>query len=304
MPTAHPGMGQQLTPVDSTSNSRSCFIRSHLPSWAAVQLGLSIFALAVIARSLLQRLHSWITRSFTQSHQPHLQDLLRYRAQNNQSWSPHLHERALQGMSEKRQNRAMVVDPQAQRWKASLESMPRSLMSRPPPAPPLTPPELSTTVFTYEERSRSQQSFIHQPNPDYTSESPVSPEDHSVSMSPLTSRRRSYNKTLPIGIPTQPTRSVSEADAVADLTTSPSSYPPTSPLLPPPPPGFPAWADGTKARNIDVQGEIISLLDGDGAGWSRHTRVYGGGVCLACAAAGTDHGGGFYGSTVRPEEMR
>jgi hypothetical protein len=77
-------------------------------------------------------------------------------------------------------------------------------------------------------------------------------------------------------------------------------------VLPPAPPGFfGADEDGTKAmREIDVRGEIISVVDGDGAGWTRHTRVYGGGVCLACAASGGNHGGGFYGATVRPEEMR
>jgi hypothetical protein len=60
-----------------------------------------------------------------------------------------------------------------------------------------------------------------------------------------------------------------------------------------------------EATQIDMQGEIVSMLNSDGAGWTRHTRVYGGGVCLACAAAGREHGdGGFYGATVRPEEMR
>jgi len=53
---------------------------------------------------------------------------------------------------------------------------------------------------------------------------------------------------------------------------------------------------------IKVQGEIISVTDGHGAGWQRHTRVYGGGVCLACAASGRE--GGFYGDNVHPEEKR
>ncbi|GKT91374.1 hypothetical protein Ct61P_09224 [Colletotrichum tofieldiae] len=83
------------------------------------------------------------------------------------------------------------------------------------------------------------------------------------------------------------------------MTFSPSSYPPTSPLLPGPPPiyGEIRYDEATN-REILVQGEIISLLDGAGAGWKRHTRVYGGGVCLACAASGDDgHHGGFYGRT-------
>lgn len=102
----------------------------------------------------------------------------------------------------------------------------------------------------------------------------------------------------------------------------PSSYPPMSPLLPPPPPtsatmghGDPAaipyyeqlveiGPDGTTrpAAMVGVQGEILSVVDDQGTGWKRHTRVYGGGVCLACVAAGQSNHGGFYGATVRPEE--
>lgn len=51
---------------------------------------------------------------------------------------------------------------------------------------------------------------------------------------------------------------------------------------------------------VDVHGQMISVTDDSGAGWKRHTRVYGGGVCLACAASGG--GGGFYGASVRPED--
>jgi len=52
-----------------------------------------------------------------------------------------------------------------------------------------------------------------------------------------------------------------------------------------------------------VDGEVIlGRADADaGTGWTRHTRVYGGGVCLACMAAG---GGGFYGDRVPPEHKR
>jgi hypothetical protein len=52
-----------------------------------------------------------------------------------------------------------------------------------------------------------------------------------------------------------------------------------------------------------LQGEIISVMDDAGHGWKRHTRVYGGGVCLACVAAG-DREGGFYGDTVPLSERR
>ncbi|KAH7325764.1 hypothetical protein B0I35DRAFT_118251 [Stachybotrys elegans] len=189
-------------------------------------------------------------------------------------------------------------------WTGARNSAHGQFMSRPPPAPPLTPPELSTAVFTFEDRPRRPDSFLQQPSSSFISSTSTS-LSQSSSASPPTPRRRSYNKTLPIGIPTPQSSSVSESEP-ADLTFSPSSYPPTSPLLPPAPPGFLVPDDDAKAqREIDVQGEIISVVDGDGAGWTRHTRVYGGGVCLACAASGGDHtAGGFYGATVRPEEMR
>ncbi|KEY70800.1 hypothetical protein S7711_10042 [Stachybotrys chartarum IBT 7711] len=98
-------------------------------------------------------------------------------------------------------------------------------------------------------------------------------------VSPPTPRRRSYNKILPMGIAPTRNSSISGMEP-ADLTFSPSSYPTTSSLLPPAPP-----------------------MDNNGAGWEGHTRVYGGGVCLARVASGTGHGGGFYGATVSPEEM-
>lgn len=103
---------------------------------------------------------------------------------------------------------------------------------------------------------------------------------------------------------------------------SPSSYPPTSPLLPPPPPTThdafdpsvvmfpgPARDGGIRVVPAHNHGELVpsstqvtSGPDHHGASWTRHTRVYGGGVCLACAAAAGD--GGFYGDSVRPEDRR
>lgn len=112
-----------------------------------------------------------------------------------------------------------------------------------------------------------------------------------------------------------------------DHALTPSSYPPTSPLLPPPPPTvdyhfdlanimFPGagavdggirvvpaeeFHDHGEDGPIDARDEAVDVMDDSVAGWKRHTRVYGGGVCLACAAAG---GGGFYGARVRPEDKR
>lgn len=199
-----------------------------------------------------------------------------------------------------------------QRWKSVGTGPLRHLLVRPPPAPPLTPPELSHSIFTLGSRPHSHESFIHQPNPDYASAS-SSASAPSSDTSPQ-ARRYSYAKTIPIGVPVprNPLAANVGYDVQdPDLAFSPSSYPPTSPLLPPAPPTIPTalGADDSAGRSrrkeIDLQGQVVSVLDQDGAGWKRHTRVYGGGVCLACKAAGQEHGaGGFYGATVSPEEMR
>ncbi|KAK0619077.1 hypothetical protein B0T14DRAFT_495912 [Immersiella caudata] len=199
--------------------------------------------------------------------------------------------------------------------------------ARPPLPPPLTPPVLSDVVFPFEERRRSyavsippelDTSFMHQPNPDYaggsTSTDLYSSSPKSATATP---RRRSYTRSIPIGIPaTSATASSSTETMTSAETFSPSSYPPTSPLLPPPPPGheFPyeyEFVGGPGGpgivdsfEEVDVHGEIISVMDDAGHGWKRHTRVYGGGVCLACAAAGNCEEGGFYGDKVPLEDRR
>ncbi|ROT35477.1 hypothetical protein SODALDRAFT_67492 [Sodiomyces alkalinus F11] len=191
---------------------------------------------------------------------------------------------------------------------------PRFIVSRPPPPPPLTPPERSNSIFTVEDANRSRagrapeldSSFFDQPNPDFMESTPVPPEDPSTSamrtQNTSISRRRSYTRMLPMNTasPASSPR-VAPAENSGSLFT-PSSFPPSSPFLPGPPP-----AEGKNSREptqqIEVQGEIISVMDDSGAGWKRHTRIYGGGVCLACAAAANDGQGGFYGSNVRPEDM-
>ena len=78
-----------------------------------------------------------------------------------------------------------------------------------------------------------------------------------------------------------------------------NSFPTTNPFLPPAPPGHEGYP--LPEKGVEVQGEVISVTDGYGTGWTRHTRVYGGGVCLACAASGGE--GGFYGATAfRPDD--
>ncbi|KAM3558854.1 hypothetical protein ARSEF4850_004401 [Beauveria asiatica] len=157
----------------------------------------------------------------------------------------------------------------------------RLFSTRLPPAPPLTPPKLSTTVFACVE---DVDGFISQPNPDYMSET-VSVHFQNHQPTRLTT---SYTKAVTIGAP-------GEGAASLQQVASPNAG---SQI-----PGQPQEDEAPPPRNVNVKGEIISLVNEDGEGWTRHTRVYGGGVCLACAASG-GHEGGFYGATVTPEEMQ
>ena len=173
-----------------------------------------------------------------------------------------------------------------------------------PRPPPLTPPTLATGNFTFEDRRLSASvsaagdldvGFFDQPNPDYFSSSDSSSTALDTKQTtPVTPRRKSYTKILPIDSPRVVTDV--ELDHHA-LSFSPSSFPSSSPILPLAPHA------SFEPKEVNVQGEIISLTDESGAGWKRHTRVYGGGACLACMANGGHHGG-FYGENVRPEDRR
>lgn len=196
--------------------------------------------------------------------------------------------------------------------------------TRPPLPPPLTPLVLGTTVFPFEERRHGyavsippelDAGFIHQPNPDYgTGFTPTELFSSSPNSAPGTPAQTSYTQSIPIAIPAS-TSAWSSTETMTSLDTfSPSSYPPRSPLLPPPPPGHdlpynyqlvggpggPGIVDSIE--EIDIHGEMISVLEHADHGWRRHTRVYGGGVCLACAAAGEE--GGFYGDKVPLQDRR
>lgn len=186
----------------------------------------------------------------------------------------------------------------------------RYIMTRPPPPPPLTPPALSPSAFSrgdhglYRGVPELDSSFIHQPNPDYLALT-------SPSMLPENPVTPPYASSNPMDIPAplQHHHSDSSGSGLTGGTSlssrSPSglfssnSLPTTSPFLPPAPPGHEGYP--LPEKGVEVQGEVISVTDGYGTGWSRHTRVYGGGVCLACAASGGE--GGFYGATAfRPSE--
>ena len=183
-------------------------------------------------------------------------------------------------------------------------SGPEGSTSRSPPPPPLTPPTLATGNFTFEARRLSGSvsatgdldvGFFDQPNPDYFSSSDSSSTALDTKQTtPVTPRRKSYTKILPGGSP----RLVTDVELDHHARSfSPSSFPSSSPILPLAPHA------SFQPKEVNVQGEIISLTDESGTGWKRHTRVYGGGVCLACVANGGHHGG-FYGENVRPEDRR
>ena len=180
-------------------------------------------------------------------------------------------------------------------------------LTLPTPPPPLTLPQLSPTVFGFDDRRRRSfphgsmaefetEEFIYQPNPDYAEESSPTALEQAASVpeelrSAASSRRRSYTRVIQVD---------SElVDSCPSFDVTPNSFPSTSSYLPPPA----DFAESSHVQHdIGVQGEIISSFDDAGHGWKRHTRVYGGGVCLACLQSGGE--GGFYGKNVPPEDRR
>ncbi|KAK7917425.1 hypothetical protein PG985_011033 [Apiospora marii] len=184
------------------------------------------------------------------------------------------------------------------------EMMPLRFASRPPPPPPMTPLVIETGPFHFQERRHSEAvsisgdaatPFYQQQNPDYSAASSTSSTTAPVFQGyPTSSQRVSYTHTLSFGSP----RDVSSAELDASMPSfTPHSFPSSNPMLPPPP------HDSFAQDEVEVHGEIISVTDDAGMGWKRHTRVYGGGVCLACQASGGEEGG-FYGPNVPLEDRR
>lgn len=172
------------------------------------------------------------------------------------------------------------------------------------------------------------------PNTGHSGEGSEAVSSH-YSLSSSSSRRRSSSRMIPIPAGADGSSSAGPLEGyqgrspLSSTSFSPSSYPPASPLLPPPPisdypfdpaavmfPGPGAVDGGVRVVYMDHDHDHGHGHEDDGHGgqsteafghsggssWTRHTRVYGGGgVCLACAAAG---GGGFYGARVRPEDKR
>ena len=185
--------------------------------------------------------------------------------------------------------------------------------ARPPPLSPKVPLAVTTDAVRLEDRRLSsavstmgdvdlpffQRQGLDCMSSPSSSSSVALPTRHG---SPLTPRRRSYTRTISLGA-SRPGTPPAELPNTPHVTFAPSSFPPSSPYLPPAPhDGDDGDGDGFPPQVIDVHGEIISMDDSTGASWTRHTRVYGGGVCLACLASGGE--GGFYGPTVPLEDRR
>ncbi|ERT00396.1 hypothetical protein HMPREF1624_03767 [Sporothrix schenckii ATCC 58251] len=111
--------------------------------------------------------------------------------------------------------------------------------------------------------------FIHQPNPDYAN---VGDEE-----------------TL--------TAATATAPPPAELPSSPSVSTVTETL--------PALDTGATNELLSVLGAVPDVAAAGDGDWGGHTRVYGGGVCLACLAAESSGGqGGEYGASVPMEQRR
>lgn len=312
----------RLTPAGVPHSARD-YLKAQPPTCSTPGVSLVVIALFIIvglgARRLLTRRRSsrasiaaWPLSNYTVENVdtdtvkpgsgPAVEDELRGdgKTGNSSIMGPMMAEQ-VRGTSTRVNQRTspLAIDPQ---WAKSMDESPLGLMSRPPPAPPLTPPELSTSVFTFARGEYGRDSFMDQPNPDYMSSTETPTSQFSPS-SLSGARRRSYTRMIEGGPSARQTSSPNGHES-GDASFLSTSYPPTTSLLPPAPPGSQeVEGESQQTRQIEVQGEIISVLDDEGAGWTRHTRVYGGGVCLACAASGGSHGGGFYGANVSPEEM-
>ncbi|PHH82128.1 hypothetical protein CDD82_6886 [Ophiocordyceps australis] len=275
------------------------YFRAQWSALSMVQTFLSLFAVFVILRSCLRRACSLWTRleglSCLTADGKVRSRLKGPRMVTSREASPS--DRAPGATSGAFSHDETADDEQVGNTGADLS--PQLIISRRPPAPPLTAPELSSAVFTIDTTPHQQDSFMHQPNPDYLSSTADLFPQADVALSPPRARRRSYARTLSLGGSAPQESTAAAPDTTADPTSVPNANPLTNLSRRNSRGDF---STRPSRRDVDVRGEIISVLNDEGAGWTRHTRVYGRGVCLACAASGGG-GEGFYGTTVTPEEM-
>ncbi|KAI1823391.1 hypothetical protein F4861DRAFT_323707 [Xylaria intraflava] len=185
----------------------------------------------------------------------------------------------------------------------------RQLKARPALAVPITSPVSSTTFFSFQDRRPSTTASVHgdfDPNltqqlnsGGYVSQATAALGPDVKSSSPRPIEKQSYTRILPLDSLRTGASTDLETEQLRSSTFAPSSFPSSNPILPIAPHAV------LESGEADAGGEIGSVLDDSGASWKRHTRVYGGGVCLACLASG-GHGsdGGFYGENVPLDQRR
>ncbi|KAI0972162.1 hypothetical protein F4678DRAFT_52897 [Xylaria arbuscula] len=176
----------------------------------------------------------------------------------------------------------------------------RKLKSRPSPMP-LTPPEGSTRFSNFQNRRPSVAASTHNdfdPTLTYSMAWDIPSPESTTTIAPhvRTSSPLRYTTTLSYDT-VHPSSSTEPELEDTSSTLAPSSFPSSSQILPIAPHA------ALHSTEYGVTGDLLSATGDSGAGWQRHTRVYGGGVCLACLAAG-DEDGGFYGENVPLDQRR
>ncbi|KAI1434207.1 hypothetical protein GGR50DRAFT_423204 [Xylaria sp. CBS 124048] len=187
---------------------------------------------------------------------------------------------------------------------------PQYLKGRPPPATPLTPPVLSTTFFSFQDRRPSMAASVHgdfdssltqRPDSDvYLSESTATLSSNTQSSLSNSFPKKPYPRILPLdSLRLNASRDTGTEQVSFSSTFAPNSLPSSNPILPLAPHA------ALDPREMEAAGEALTVLNDSGHDWKRHTLVYGGGVCLACLASG-GHGndGGFYGENVPLDQRR
>ncbi|KAI1290604.1 hypothetical protein F5Y03DRAFT_55374 [Xylaria venustula] len=173
---------------------------------------------------------------------------------------------------------------------------------KPQPSPmPLTPPEGSTRFSNFQNRRSSVAASTHNdfdPTLTYGMAWDIPSPESTTSIAPhvRTSSPLRYTTTLSYDTAHPNSSTEPELDD-ASSAFAPSSFPSSSQILPIAPHAV------LHSTEYGVAGDMLSATGDSGAGWQRHTRVYGGGVCLACLAAG-DEEGGFYGENVPLDQRR